>query len=166
MVKDPAGGAGPGAGITVRPARDGEAAAIAELLRAAGLPLAGFPRDTPVVLAAVRDGHVVGGIALELHGEAALLRSAVVRPDVRGAAVGATLVRAALERAWREGAATVALLTETAESYFARFGFRTVSRSELPAALATSEELRTACPASATAMRLERFPQPPSSGGR
>jgi amino-acid N-acetyltransferase len=36
--------------------------------------------------------------------------------------------------------------------YFPRFGFRPVDRAALPAALATSAELRGACPASARSL--------------
>ncbi|HET7600112.1 MAG TPA: hypothetical protein VFK09_07450, partial [Gemmatimonadales bacterium] len=44
------------------------------------------------------------------------------------------------------------LLTTTADRWFRRLGFVPVERSALPAALAGSEELKGACPASAVAM--------------
>jgi amino-acid N-acetyltransferase len=48
--------------------------------------------------------------------------------------------------------APVALLTETADGWFPRFGFRPVPREALPAALSASAELRGACPATARAL--------------
>lgn len=132
-----------------------EAAVIGRLLDQAGLPRDGFPADTPVVLAAkAPEGEVVGGVALELHGEAALLRSAVVSPGHAGVGWGKALVRAAVERAWGEGASSVSLLTESAEGFFPRFGFEVVERVALPDALAGSVELTGACPESAVAMTL------------
>ncbi|MEJ2539279.1 MAG: GNAT family N-acetyltransferase [Gemmatimonadota bacterium] len=132
---------------SIRVAAGSETARLGVLLQEAGLPRTGFPRDAAVVLAAVdaEDG-VVGGVALERYGPAALLRSLVVAPGSRGRGVGAGLTRAALARAWGDGATSVGLLTETAAPFFGRMGFRQVSRDDLPRALGESEELRGACP--------------------
>jgi amino-acid N-acetyltransferase len=59
-----------------------------------------------------------------------------------------------VELARSGGARELYLLTTTAEGYFPRLGFERIARDELPAALAASEELRGACPASAVTMRL------------
>lgn len=139
----------------VSDARPEELAAVSKLLEEAGLPTDGFPGDTPVVLAArTPEEQVIGGIALELRGDAALLRSAVVAPAHGGEGWGRALTRAAIERAWGEGATSVALLTETAEGFFPRFGFQVVERGGIPEALAGSAELTGACPDSAVAMML------------
>jgi hypothetical protein len=53
---------------------------IVGLLRAAGLPIAGLQPSLPNLLVAEESGHVVGAIGLEVYGDAALLRSAVVNP--------------------------------------------------------------------------------------
>jgi MOSC domain-containing protein YiiM/N-acetylglutamate synthase-like GNAT family acetyltransferase len=128
---------------------------LAGLLREAGLPTDGFPSDTPVVLVARADGAVVGGVALERWGDAALLRSLVVADSQRGTGLGSALTRAILARARSSGARSVSLLTETAERFFPDFGFTPVERDGLPAALAASAEMRGACPDSAVAMTLE-----------
>ncbi|HSG49403.1 MAG TPA: GNAT family N-acetyltransferase [Longimicrobiales bacterium] len=148
---------------TVDIATRGEVEGLQALLTAAGLPVEGFPGDTPVVLAAVDgEGRLLGGVALEIHGDAGLLRSAVVRPGSRGSGVGGALVSAVLARAWGEGLHSVSLLTETAGDYFPRFGFRRVTRDRLPGSLGASVELRGACPDSAVVMTL---PAPASSPG-
>ena len=146
---------------TVGPAAPEEVEGLRRILRGAGLPEAGFPADTPVVLSA-RDapGALLGGIALELRGDAALLRSAVVVPGARGQGIGRALVRAGVEHAWGAGAGSVSLLTETAEGFFSRFGFRPVQREDLPAELQASAEFQGACPESAVVMTL---PAPASS---
>jgi amino-acid N-acetyltransferase len=121
------------------------------LVAAAGLPLEGLADAASVVVARGGDA-VVGTAALERHGAGPdtvfLLRSAAVAPTWRGRGVGSALIRAALERV-DEAAAPVALLTETAEHWFPRFGFQPVDRTALPAALEASAELRGACPTSA-----------------
>jgi amino-acid N-acetyltransferase len=45
----------------------------------------------------------------------------------------------------------VALLTETADGYFERFGFDRVDREQLPSAVSASPELSGACPDTARA---------------
>ena len=140
--------------VLVREAGPADLPAVRELLAAADLPLAGLDEAVVVLLAEV-EGSVVGTIALERHGAGAavafLLRSAAVASACRGRGIGAALAAAALERIDQVGA-PVALLTETAADYFARFGFRPIPRQRLPAALEASAELRGACPSSARAL--------------
>jgi amino-acid N-acetyltransferase len=141
--------------LEIDSARPEELDALLALLASAGLPTAGFADCLGDALVA-RDGERIGGcVALELHGEEALLRSLVVAPAARGRGLGEKLTAAALDRAESRGARRVWLLTTTAERFFPRFGFLAVEREELPAALAASAELRGACPASAVAMGLE-----------
>ena len=138
----------------VREAGPDELTAARAVVHAAGLPLDGLG-EAAVLLVAEADGEVVGTVALERHGSGAetayLLRSAAVVPAWRGRGVGDRLTRAALQLVDAAHAA-VALLTETADDYFRRYGFLPVARHELPAVLDASPELRGACPASARAM--------------
>lgn len=138
----------------IRRATPDDAAAIERLVEEAGLPLAGL-RGVALRFVAEDDHGPAGVAALEEHGSgserALLLRSVVTRPDVRGTGVGAALVRAALLHGDEERA-PIALLTETAERWFPRFGFRVVPRGDLPPTLAASEELRGACALTARAM--------------
>jgi len=142
----------------IRAARVADLASILQLVSESGLPTAGiqdhlvnfFVALTP----AESEGRVVGVVGLEHYGDVALLRSIAVEPGTRSRGVGACLMRAALDRSRQLGCETVYALTETAEEYLARFGFLVVPRESLPAALGASEELRGACPTSATCLRL------------
>ena len=71
----------------------------------------------------------------------------------RGTGVGQDLVETLLQRARSRGVREVYLLTTTAEDYFPRFGFSTISRTEVAPAVRASEEFRGACPDTAVAMR-------------
>lgn len=147
----------PRAGISlpaIRPATAADAAAIAALLQAAALPLAGFEGHLAHFLVAYGQQGLAGCIGLEWHGPHALLRSAAVAAPWRGLGLGQALTAAALAAARAGGATGVYLLTATAADFFARFGFRPVARAELPAALGASPELQGACPGSAAAMAL------------
>ncbi|MCE9601580.1 MAG: arsenic resistance N-acetyltransferase ArsN2 [Gemmatimonadetes bacterium] len=139
---------------TIRGATAADAVAVRALLTGAQLPLDGVPDDLAHFLVAEQDGTVVGAIGLEPFGEAALLRSAVVAPAVRGTGLGERLVRALLAAATASGTRELVLLTTTADAWFPRFGFERIAREAAPVALHASEEFRGACPASAVVMRL------------
>jgi amino-acid N-acetyltransferase len=126
---------------------------VVRLLQAADLPTAGLRRSLPDFLVAEDGGRVVGAIGLEVYGDAALLRSAVVDTSRRGTGLGRDLVSGLLERASRQGVREVYLLTTTAERYFPRFGFTRVTRDAVAPAVRVSEEFQGACPDSAVAMR-------------
>ncbi|MFY9587362.1 MAG: GNAT family N-acetyltransferase, partial [Actinomycetota bacterium] len=61
---------------------------------------------------------------------------------------------AALRQAARAGIREVYLVTTDAERFFARCGFRTIPREELPDAVASHKQFTRECPATAPAMRL------------
>jgi N-acetylglutamate synthase-like GNAT family acetyltransferase len=76
-------------------------------------------------------GDVVGVVGLEYGAGAVLLRSAAVRPDMRGAGLGAALVGHALDHAAAEGHTRAYLFSTGAGSYWARQGFREVPVPQL-----------------------------------
>jgi amino-acid N-acetyltransferase len=126
---------------------------ILTLLKAAALPVVGIENHIETALVARDSERLLGCAAVEVYGQAGLLRSVAVDAGRRGEGLGERLTKAALELARQRGVRTVYLLTTTASHFFPRFGFTTIPRSELDPALAQSEELRGACPASALAMR-------------
>ncbi len=139
--------------MTVRSARASDRDGVVALLETAGLPTAGVPASMDAFLVAEKGERVVGAIGLEIYGNSALLRSAVVAPGEQGAGVGQDLVRGVFSLANVRAVRDLYLLTTTAERYFRRFGFESIDRAEVPAALLQSVEFREACPASAVVMR-------------
>jgi amino-acid N-acetyltransferase len=138
---------------SVRSAVPGDFSGVVRLLEAAGLPTAGLTPTLPDFLVAEDGGHIVGAIGLEVYGETALLRSAVVDAGRRGSGLGRSLVERLLDRAGGRGVREVYLLTTTAERYFPRFGFTPIARDAVADPVRASEEFRGACPDSAIAMR-------------
>ncbi len=126
---------------------------ILALLEECGLPEAGL-RCSPgvLILAARADDRIVGCAALELYGEHALLRSVAVAANRRGAGLGDRIVEEALELAGRLRVATVYLLTDTAEGFFAHHGFEPFDRSRVPGAVAGSPGFSTCRCVDATCM--------------
>ena len=141
--------------VPIGPARREELPQILELLDEAGLPQDGLENHLSTTLVARLEGRVVGSAALELYGPAALLRSVAVRRDLRGTGLGGRLTEAALEHSRNLAVAEAYLLTEAADLFFPRFGFRPIPRSEIPLGVRRSVEFTSACPASARAMVLD-----------
>jgi len=123
------------------------------LVKASSLPVAGIEQHLDKALVARDKGTLIGCAAVEIYGSVGLLRSVAVAAGRRGEGLGQRLTKAALELARKRGVRNIYLLTTTASHFFPRFGFTAIPRSELDQALAQSEELRGACPASALAMR-------------
>jgi amino-acid N-acetyltransferase len=144
--------------IAIEPATDADSQAILDLVSRCGLPLDGLAQhlSTGVVARAGEPGamRVVGNATLELYGQWALLRSVAVDEAVRGCGVGRRLTEAALDMAVRRGVHRVYLLTETAAGFFLRFGFRPITREEVPPPVRASVEFTSACPSSAAVMEL------------
>jgi len=90
----------------------------------------------------------VGIVGLELLESDALLRSLVVDNTQRSRGLGRRLVEVAEQHAREHGVSSLFLLTTTAESFFLKQGFVATSRAEAPAAIKTSVEFSTLCPAS------------------
>ena len=138
---------------TLRPARADDRAAVAALLEQASLPTDLEPDWFPALaVVAERGDRVVGAAAFERAGDAALLRSVVVAPDARDAGLGAALVADRLAAARAAGMRRAFLLTLDAAPWFARLGFRAVTRDAVPEAVAATREFASLCPASATCL--------------
>ncbi|MGE0041586.1 MAG: arsenic resistance N-acetyltransferase ArsN2 [Vicinamibacterales bacterium] len=141
--------------MTIDEAGPGDLAAVRTLLAACGLPLDGLDACADTLLVARARDRVIGCAAIERHPPYALLRSVAVDAGARGQGLGQLLTAEALALARRLDARAVFLLTETAEGFFPRAGFRAVARDAVPAEVRDSVEFTSACPASAAAMRLD-----------
>jgi amino-acid N-acetyltransferase len=150
--------------IAIRHARPADLQAIDQLLTDADLPTAGVGEilrthadDFFVAEAesgATNDERVLVGVAgLEVCCDNALLRSVAVRPEWRRHAVGRDLVRRIVSEAEHRGLHALYLLTTTAEQYFPRFGFERIERADVAPEIAETDEFKSACPASAVAMK-------------
>jgi amino-acid N-acetyltransferase len=138
---------------TIRVAAPGDFAGVVRLLESADLPTAGLNRSLAEFLVAEESGRLIGAVGLEIYGDCALLRSAVVDAGRRGSGLGIDLVENLLRRAGTRGLREIYLLTTTAEHFFPRFGFVRIPRGDVAPAVRESEEFRSACPDSAIAMR-------------
>jgi amino-acid N-acetyltransferase len=95
------------------------------------------PRDTPT-----------GLVGLELYDGVALLRSLAVAPDAQRSGLGSALLEQAEGYAYAHGVRALYLLTTTAERFFKGRGYRPISRESCPAAIRSTSQFASLCPAS------------------
>jgi len=138
--------------MNLRPELPHERDAIRSLLVGAALPVEDLDDTRVQFIVAIDNDEPVAAIGLESFGDAALLRSLVVHPLLRGMGIGGLLVDA-LESLAREGGCNqLVLLTQTAAPFFASRGYRVIERDTAPENVRSAAEFRSLCPASATCM--------------
>jgi amino-acid N-acetyltransferase len=96
--------------------------------------------------------RLFGVIGLEIYGNVALLRSLAVSPSRRGVGVGERLVLQAEKHALAQAVRTIYLLTTTADRFFSRLGYSSVSRDQAPDEIQGTAEFSTLCPSSSAFM--------------
>jgi len=138
---------------SIRRAAPSDAFPIQALLAAHRLPSDGIhPHLDTFTVASARVGAGLGSAGLELYSEHALLRSVAVKDAHRGAGIGGQLTEAALHLARHRGMQQVYLLTETATTFFPRYGFAPVERDAVPTSIQQTEEFTTLCSHQAVVM--------------
>jgi amino-acid N-acetyltransferase len=119
------------------------------LIYSAKLPFDDVAANRQDFIVAISEGKVVGCVALETLGDAALLRSLAVAEQLRGVGLGRDLYDRAVARAKEKGLTHLFLLTTTAAPFLTRRGFHSVERSEAPEAMTKSAQFASICPSTA-----------------
>jgi len=135
-----------------RSATDADTTRIRTLLEREGLPTSDLVSARPEFVVACEGEEVLGIGALQRFGTTALLRSVAVDAARRGTGLGRSIVQALEDHARKQGITNLVLLTQTAQRFFERQGYRVVERQSAPSAVQSSEEFRSLCPASAVCM--------------
>jgi amino-acid N-acetyltransferase len=140
--------------LAVRHTRPDDLPAVLALLAEASLPTEGVEEHFTDFLVAGETGRVTGAIGLEIYGDTALLRSAVVAPAHRSAGLGSALFEDIRALAAARGVRRLILLTNTAEEYFRRKGFVSIPAASVRGPVTASVEFTGACPSTAVCMEL------------
>jgi UDP-N-acetylmuramate: L-alanyl-gamma-D-glutamyl-meso-diaminopimelate ligase len=144
-------------GDPIRPARRADMPAVRALLESVGLQLGDASDEAANWFFVLSNEHgVVGTVALEVHGDDAILRNLAIEPDARGVGYGWMLADMAVTHARNRGVRRIYLLTESASDFFAaKFGFRVVDRSTVSPQVAASSVFRASTETRFVAMRLD-----------
>jgi amino-acid N-acetyltransferase len=139
---------------TIRRSRPLDLPIVQALLEEASLPTLGVADHFPQFFIAETSGRIVGAMGLEVYDETGLLRSAVVTPDHQKAGIGNMLFNSLLDQARGLGIRRLILLTNTAEKYFERRGFRRIEQKSVVGRVTGSVEFSGACPSHSACMEL------------
>jgi len=138
----------------IRTAVEADFPVITKLLADNELTSSGVQENLSNFLVADHEG-IIGVIGLEFAGKAVMLRSMVIRHELRKHGIATALVNRSLAISRQSGIKEAYLLTNTAEQFAARWGFYKIQRSEIPDALMKGSALHNFCPASSICMKLE-----------
>ena len=141
--------------IQLRPAAPDDWSEVAALLRRCGLPAEGTQDSIEAFHVALDKGRIIGCAAAEQGGRAIVVRSAAVDPVYRDRGVASRLIETLLLRARGLGAREAYLLTTTAPTYFARWGFSLFPAEKAPPEVRASAVFRNAERTSALCMRCD-----------
>lgn len=110
------------------------------------------PGDEKIFFGYRSGDHWQALVGLECHGDAALLRSLWVEPDARKQGLGGQLLRYCENYCQNRVINTIYLLTETAQPYFAHFGYKTMRREEAPPSINATRQASSLCSEQAVMM--------------
>ncbi len=141
--------------IKILEAREEDLPAIKALLESVNLPLQGVEDHWDNFILLKKENVLRGTVGLEIYNDKALLRSLAVAGAHQGQGFGQKLYFTIIEKAREHGIREIYLLTETAEKFFAKQGFEKISRDSADVKVKESIEFRSACPETASCMRLK-----------
>ncbi|MHB9143645.1 MAG: arsenic resistance N-acetyltransferase ArsN2 [Paludibacter sp.] len=136
-------------------AREEDAEAIVALLRINNLAVSDLGVGNRVFLVALLAEKTIGCVAVEVYGDAGLLRSLAVNNDFRGKGIGKRLVTEAETWCRNNGLKSLYLLTTTADGFFPKIGWHITERSSVPEGITLSSEFSSVCPSTAVCMMKE-----------
>jgi len=137
----------------IEPAQLADKEAVIELLQQGQLLTEDLPADLSGFVIAKEQTTLIGVAGLERFGTVGLLRSVAVDPQYQGKQIAAQLVGQVLETAKAASLENVYLITNSADRYFERYGFQTVSRQEVPTAIQQTQQFSELCPSTAIVMK-------------
>lgn len=113
---------------------------IYQLLEELDLPTIGITDHIDNFFLAIQNGSAVGIIGLEIYHTTALLRSVGVKKSHQGNKIGDDLMIVIQEYAKFKSIKEIYLFTDTAETWFERYGFTIITNNELDPILELSKE--------------------------
>ena len=128
---------------------------IEALLERCNLPFSDCGEHIQNFVGVIKSDNLIAIGALQYEDSVVLLRSIAVHPDYRGQGLASAMTCHLIEQARSREVRQLYILTETAESYFSRFGFYPISRQVVPASIQATQQFESLCPSNAQAMRLD-----------
>lgn len=141
--------------MEIREAIEADKAYIFSLLERTGLTTTGI-EDVTSFRICQKDGKTAGCFGIVHSGDGAMLRSFAVEPEMQGTGIGSFMAVQSMKYAIENEIMPMYLLTNTADKFFAKFGFVEITREDIPKILMDSTALGEYCPCSSVCMKAEK----------
>jgi len=128
---------------------------LTTLLKTVNLPIEDIDLGHQYFIGAFDHQHLIGTAALEVYHQKALLRSVAVLPKYQKQGIGEQLVIEMENWAISNSITHLFLITETAQSFFNKNGYKFIERDKLPKAIKKCAQFRHLCPVSAACMYIK-----------
>ena len=126
---------------------------VLTLLKQVNLPIEGVKEHFKNFFVTKEDKTIVGCVGLEIYEEVGLLRSIALQPSFQGKGLGEQMVSKIETYSVENRINKIYLLTETAEKFFLKLGYRIIPREETDPRIKQSNEFTTICPSSPVMMK-------------
>ena len=138
-----------------RQATDADLAGIETLLKDNDLPFSDCGEHIDNFILKEEKNEIIGIGCIEIYGSHGLIRSFVVAREHRGNGIAKDILHIIKDKVFDSGVTGLYLLTETANEYFNKLGFKAVERSEVPESIKKTKQFNELCPSSAVVMYYE-----------
>ncbi len=139
--------------MNFRKATNSDLTSIQLILNSEGLPHEDCQGHLDNFLVLEEENTIIGVGGIELYGKFALIRSIAVLKEYRGKGIGLSIFSSIKQYAIDNGVTEMYLLTETAEDYFKKLSFSTISRDLTPEPIKQTKQFSSLCPSSAVVMQ-------------
>ncbi len=139
--------------VSYRPAIDEDIPEIIHLLAECKLPHSHIASGKQHFVVAEIDSKIIGCGGLEAYNESGLFRSLTVKPLYRNMKIGQHLIDTIFVQAQELGITKLYLLTTTADKLFAKLGWETINRNDVPEEIGNTDEFSSICPSVAICMK-------------
>ena len=141
--------------LEIRRATEADKEYIFSLLKRTGLTTSGI-EETSYFHICTEGEKTVGCFGIVCSNDGAMLRSFAVEPEMQGMGIGHFMAIRTLKYAIDAGILPLYLLTNTADKFFAKFGFTEIERKDIPDIIMDSTTLGEYCPFTSICMKAEK----------
>jgi amino-acid N-acetyltransferase len=121
---------------------------VLTLLKLVDLPVEGVKEHFNNFFVVKKEKTVVGCVGMEIYENVALLRSVALHPSVQGEGIGRQMVKKMEAFSVEKRVQTIYLLTDTAENFFLKLGYKIIPRADTDQRIKQSIEFKMLCPSS------------------
>lgn len=126
---------------------------VFSLLKLVDLPIEGVKEHFHNFFIFRKDKMTVGCVGIEIYENVGLLRSVAIHPSFQGKGIGQQMVSKMEAYSVENRIHKIYLLTETAENFFLKLGYKIIPREETDPKINQSIEFTKLCPSSPVMMK-------------